>query len=138
MSTIEYLCRSIGINPHQLSKEENQILEAELFYLLCKELNSIFKTEFELYFRLIKFNPLMEEIMIEENFMRCIVNDLVCSESYTLSGIATYTQTPEDIIQEIAIGKNTNPSLHLARKIIELHRNTRPELYKKILEKFQS
>lgn len=137
MPTIEYLCRIIGINPHRLSKEENQILEAELFYSLCKELNHLFKNESGLYFRLIKFGALMEEMMIEENFMRCVINDLVYSESYTLSGIATYTQTPEDIIQEIAIGKNTNPSLHLARKIIELHRNIRPELYKKILEKHQ-
>ena len=46
-----------------------------------------------------------------------------------------HTQIPEEVIYELAAGQNTNPSLKCIRKIIELHRNTRPALYHAIVKK---
>lgn len=135
MPAMELLCHIIGVNPHELSKEENLILEAELLAYLCNELKKLFKNQFKDYFRLMKYNSNMEDSVIDENFIRCIINDILSTETYTLPGIAFYTQTPEDIIYEIVTGKNTSPSLFLSRKIIELHKSIRRDLYKEILSK---
>src|SRR5579871_2017357 len=98
MPAMELLCHIIGIKSHRLSKEENIILEAELFSRLCEELKNIFKANLKNYFRIMKFNSEMEDNVIEASFIRCIINDILSTESYTLLGIACYTQTPEDII----------------------------------------
>ncbi len=73
--------------------------------------------------------------MRDFNFLRLLVNDLLQNENYTLSGIANYTQTPEEIIQDLLISGYSSPILALMRKIIELHRNTYPDVYEKIIKK---
>lgn len=133
MPAMDLLCHIIGINSRQFSREENLLLEAELFYQLCDRLKNLLSVQFKEYFDLIKIE--MEDFMMEANFVRCIVNDILTSEAYTLSGIALYTQMPEDIIYEVAAGCNAHPSLYLSRKLIELHRSVRPELYKEIMKK---
>src|SRR5687768_12181162 len=135
MAAMELFCRILNVNPHRLSKHEHLILEAELFYHVCNELQNIFRKQFKDFFRVLKYNTEMEDAMIESNFLRCLIQDILTSDSYTLEGIACYTHTHEDIIYDIITGQNKNPSLQLSRKIIELHRTIRPELYKEILEK---
>lgn len=135
MSAMKPLCQLAGIDPNQLSKEEKIVLEAELFVRFCDELKGFFSTQYQDYFRTFKFNIKMEDEEMEVNFVRCIINDILLAEEYSLLGIACYTNTPEDVIYEIAIGKNTNPSSLLVRKIIEIHRSIRPELYRAIIKK---
>jgi hypothetical protein len=135
MSVMEMLYQFKNVTPPSLSKHEVLILEAELFYLICTELKNIFRDQYKNYFRLLKFNTEMEDAMIESNFLRCLVQDILASEEYTLEGIAFYTRMPEDIIYDIATGKNPNPSIELSRRIIELHRTIRPEVYKQIMQK---
>lgn len=135
MSAMELLSQSVGIDSKKLSKEENLLLEAELFARICEEIGRILKHDYKDYFRLMKFNTEMECAMIENNFIRCLINDIVASEAYTLSGIALYTQTPEDVLSDLISNTHTNPTLSLPRKIIELHRSIRPDLYKGILKK---
>jgi hypothetical protein len=108
MPALKLLCQSVGVNPQELSKEENLMLEHILFAHVCEELKDVFKSQYKNYFRIIK---------------------------YTLSGIACYTQTPEDVILEIVTGRNFDPSASLLRKIVELHRSIRPELYREIIKK---
>src|SRR5579872_5674655 len=122
MPALEPLCKDLGINTNKFLKEELLLLEAELFHHLCEGLKSIFKKQYKEYFRISKFNSDLEELMIDGNFLSCIIRDLIHTETYTLSGIALYTQTSEGIISRIMSGHNKNPSLVLARKIIELHR----------------
>lgn len=76
--------------------------------------------------------------MFEDSFTRCIINDILASGEYTLSGIACYTQTPEEVVYELAVGNITNPSMIFFRNIIELHRSIRVELYQAIMEKIIS
>lgn len=135
MPAIEPLCYSIGINPNKFSKAENLLLEAVLFSQLCEELKQTFKKEHKEYFRVMKFNKEMENIMLEAEFARYLIKDILSTDEYSLSGIACYTRSPQDIIYEIVVGKNNNPSSSLLRKIIELHRMVRPELYREIIKK---
>lgn len=135
MSIIQPLFNLPGIDLHKLSKAERIILEAELFERICEELKEIIRQQKKDYFHLMKFNIEKENTMIEISFIRVIINDILLTEEYNLSGIAYYTNTPEDIIIDITTGRNTNPSLFLSIKIIALHRSVRPNLYKEIVKK---
>ena len=135
MPAMELLQLLIKTNLPKFSRQEILLLEANLFSRLYIELKEIFKIQNEGYFRLMKFNSEMEEAMIEDHLARCIIKDILATEDYTLSGIAYYTQTPEDVVYEVAIGQNTNPTAKFLRKIIELHREVKPNLYEEIMKK---
>lgn len=64
-----------------------------------------------------------------------LVNDLIRSNDYTIQGIANYADLPEELIYDISIGNNDNPSIEASRKIIELHKSARPTLYKTMMKK---
>jgi hypothetical protein len=138
MPMLELLCHMTGFTPYKLSKNENQIVEAELFTRICDELKNLFKIYYQNYFNLMKLNTEMENTMLESTFMQNIINDILTTEEYTLEGIAYYTQSPEEVIIDILTGKNQTPSLQLARKIIEIHRTLRPELYSTLIKKIIS
>jgi hypothetical protein len=135
MTATELLCQLVGINPRQLSREQNILLEAELFTRVCDELREIYRVNNKDFFRTMKFTTEKEDAMLEANLIQCVINDILISEEYSLEGIACYTQIPEDVIYDIAAGCNITPSLPLSRKIIELHRTVRPNLYREILQK---
>lgn len=135
MTAMEPLCQLIGISPEQLTPEENLILEAELFITVCEELKELIKLHYRDYFSLMKLSKEMENTMIENEFIRCVINDILITEEYSLPGIACYTDTPEDVIHEVVTGTNNNPSWTFSRKVIELHRSVRPEIYRTILKK---
>jgi hypothetical protein len=138
MYITEMLYPLIDMSTHKLSKQEVFILEAELFTRLCEELKEFFKNSYKAYFRLLNFSAEMEDMMIEERLIRFVINDILSTEEYTLPGIAYYIKTPEEVVYDIAIGRNTDPSSTLFRKIIKLHRSVRPNLYRKLLQKIFS
>lgn len=138
MSAIQALYHLLNINLRGLSKNEKLFLEADLFTRLCGELKEIIRKQNKDYFRLMKFNKEKENAMIEANFIRCIINDILSTDEYNLSGISYYTDIPADIIYEVATGCNLDPTLSLSRRIIDLHRSVRPELYREIMNKIVS
>lgn len=135
MSANEFLCQLIGVDPRKFSKEENILLEAELFTRMCEEMEEIFRERYKYYFKIIKFEINKESDVREDNLVYCVVNDILATKEYTLEGIAHYTQLPEDVIYEASLGGNKAPSATLLRRVIELHRSVRPELYRQIMEK---
>lgn len=135
MPAMEMFCQLIGVKINKLSKEEILVIEAEIFLRICSGLKEIIKSQNTEYFRLMKFDEDMENTMVEHDFIRCVINDILATEEYTLSGIAYYTQIPEEVIYEIAIGRNISPSITLSQKIINLHRTVRPNLYREIIKK---
>jgi hypothetical protein len=138
MPATEPLCHLVGVSPAKLTKEENLILEIELFTRICEELKDSFKIRFKDYFRIMKCSAEMENAMVESVFVRCVINDILATEEYTLDGIACYTQTPEEVVYELAMGWNTSPSALLLRKIVELHRSVRRELYDAMMKKISA
>jgi len=135
MPATEPLCRLIGINPSDLSREECIFLEAELLYGICEELKENFRKQYSEYFRLMKFTMEMENAMLEENLPHLMIKDILITKEYTLEGIAHYVNTHEDVVHEIISGLNRNPSAMLLRRVIELHKLVRSELYKEIMKK---
>ena len=123
------------ISTRRFSKEEIFILEAKLFTHMCEELKELFRKEYKSYFRLMKFTAEKENTMLEINFVRLIMRDILSSEEYTLEGIARYSDTHEDVIQEILTGRNTSPSAKLLQRIIKLHQSIRCDFYDTIMKK---
>jgi len=138
MSAMQSWCYIVGIHPKNLTKEEILLLEAELFIRICAELKEQQRIQYKDYFRLMKFTVEMENAMLEANFLRLIIHDIIATEEYDLRGIAYYTNTHEDVVQEIASGCNTRPSAILLQRTIELHRSVRRDLYYAIMKKISS
>ena len=138
MPATEPLCRLVGISPANLTKEEGLILEVELFARLCEELKQTFKIKYKDYLRIMKCSAEMENAIMEAHFVRCVINDILSTNEYTLDGIAYYTHTPEEVVYELAMGSNTSPSAALLRKIIELHRAVRRDLYEALMKKISA
>ena len=67
--------------------------------------------------------------------IRGIVNDLLTNSDYSVQGLANYTGYPEDVIYDLAIGMNTNPTLNLSTKIVELHAIARRDFYSELIKK---
>ena len=135
MSAMEPLYRLIEINTSMLTKEENILLEAELFTRICEELKEIFRKQHRDYFRLMKFTIEKENIVLEAKFVQLIIKDILSTDEYNLKGIAYYTDTHEDVVEEVVTGRNRNTSATFLRRLIELHRSVRRDLYDIIIKK---
>lgn len=135
---MEPLCHLMGINSNKLPKEEYLLLEAELFIRICEGVKEFFREQHKDYFRLMKFTVEKENTMLESNFVRFIANDIISTKEYDLNGIARYSDTPEDVIQEVIDGRNIRPSVTFLWRLIELHRSVRRDLYDRIIKKIVS
>lgn len=135
MAIMQSWCNLMGICARSLTKEETLLLEAELFISVIQEIKSIFKDMHKVIFDLMKYTIEMENAMIESNFLRLIIQDILYSEEYDLKGIAYYINIPEEVVQEIIMGLNTNPSATLLQRLIELHCSVRKDLYQSIFKK---
>lgn len=138
MSAVEPLWKILQIDTSNLTKNEIILFEAELFNSVCDELNDFFGSLYKNYFYLINLSKEKENSMREDIFAGQIVKDILSTESYNLTGIAYYANTHEEVIEEIISGRNTSPSAKLLRKLIELHRTVREELYDAIRKKILS
>lgn len=135
MPALESLCHFLSFSSKYLSKEEKYLLELESFNSVMQELKKTIKHQNKFFSNLLKLNIQEENAMVEANIVRYVINDILKSEEYSLKGIAYYTDTPEEVILDIAIGRNTNPTLILVNKIIDIHRSIRKELYQSVIKK---
>lgn len=137
MPAVEPLHNLIGFRVLNLTRKETIFFEAELFIHVCNQLKEIFRAEYHRYFQLIRFDTEKEEQMLENEFLRLIIKDILSTDEYSLNGIACYTQTHKDVILEVMAGRNPNPSAHFFRRLIDLHRLVKRDLYAKIIEKIK-
>jgi hypothetical protein len=131
MDLISYLFR---LDSYRLSKVEKLLLETKLFTFIHKELLESFKCPYRDYLRLIKYDD-QEEIMSYTNLTQEMIKDILSTGDYSLTGIATHTHIPEEVLLDIASGMNTNPTFELSRKLFDLHVTVRRNLYDKVVEK---
>jgi hypothetical protein len=141
MPATEFLYQLIGIEPRKFSKEENVLIEAEIFTRICGDMEVIFEEKNKNYFRVIKFYIDKESDMRNHDLqlvdLVCtVVNDILSTKEYTIEGIAQYADLPPDVIYEASLGANKAPSLKLFRRVIELHKMVRPKLYEYLMDKF--
>lgn len=78
-----------------------------------------------------------ENMMLDTNLTSLVIKDILSTKEYSYQGIANYTNFHEDVVVEVASGRNTNPSVNFFRQVIEIHRMVRRDLYKAIMKKLQ-
>ncbi len=120
---------------NSLSQVEKILLEIKLVTHFYGELSAIFKSRYQSYQKLIKSK---EESMCSVKLMQEIINDILSTEEYSLSGIANHTHIPEEVLSDIASGINPNPTFDLSRKLFELHATVRRDLYDQVMRKVAS
>ena len=137
MSAVEPLYKLLNTNTNtkKLTRVENEVLEVGLFLHMYQELTELFRIDAKKYFELMKFDKEKEDSMLESNFIRNIIRDVVSIGEYSLEGIAHSTNIPEEVVIEMALGRNDNPSLYVSRKLMELHKSIRVDLYRGILNR---
>src|SRR3990167_812769 len=135
MSAMEPLVQLIGIDPKKLSKEEYMFLEMELFTKLYEAFREYARQQYKDYFSLMRLDFKQEETMLDFSLSRLLVKDILSTEEYTIEGVAYYTNVPVEIVEEVVLGNNTNPSALFIRKMMELHRLVRPMLYQCMMKK---
>ncbi len=118
-----------------LTPSEIDLIEADFFVRTCEELKSFFRHQYKNFLQVLNYNYEMEDAFVENNFITDLVKDILDSEEYTLPGIAYHTQISEDALLDLILGRNLNPSLRIFRKIVELHRTSRPEFYRLMAKK---
>lgn len=135
MPASEPLCDLFKLDISILTKKENTLFEAELFIFFCEELKEEFRKQHKHYFQIMRFSLSKENNMLEAKFAQLIINDIISTKNYSLKGIAHYTGSFEDVLEEIMLGRNTNPSAIFLQRLISLHRSVRQELYEVIMKK---
>ena len=122
--------------PHKkMSKIEILLTEVILFLQLEPALNKTMKNPYAIHEGYSHDNQQKESMMIENNFVRNLIEDILSTEEYSLAGIAFHLNLPEEVLSDILIGYNQSPSLSLARKIMELHKFVRRDLYHHLVKK---
>lgn len=135
MAAIEPLYRVMGINTNNLNLLEKKLLEANLIIRIYTELKEHYRNFYRDYFYLMRWKKEEENNVLDNMFASLIVKDILSTHTYTVQGIAYYTDTPEDVVNEVIEGHNTNPSFTFVRKMIELHFSIRKELYHAVTKK---
>lgn len=135
MAALEKLSHFVGIDSKKFTKQENCILEAELYIRVHQEIWHAYKARNKNSFYLILTIFGKEDTIMELYVIRSLINDLLKSEAYTLSGIAYYTQAPEEMIEDLYIGHKLSPAIVFIRKLIELHKLIKPDMYQNIRKK---
>lgn len=135
MSAVEPLHQLIGLRLPKLKKNDAFLLEAMALTRLCAALKEIYRSKYQFYFALMNLNLEEQENMLEANFTKFILEDILATDEYTVCGIANYTGTHEDVVQEVIDGRNASPSAHFFRKSIELHFLARRDLYSELVKK---
>lgn len=138
MSAKEALSYLLQDNFNNLSKPESFFVEATFFLRIYENFFETLKTQYKDYLKLIKNELGMEDEMVEANFLKFLVNDILSTNDYTLEGIANFIRTPIDAVLDVASGINNNPSLMLATKLIKLHSHVRKDLYGELMKRMIS
>lgn len=135
MASMELISTIFSSNVCLLSRTEIFLLEADFLARICDELKTNFKRRYDSYFKTLNLSEEGKNNMIEDIFIKTVIHDILDSGDYTLTGIAYYTNTPEEVVYDLAAGLNTNPSAKFLRNLICLHRMAKQDIYKKIILK---
>ncbi len=138
MSAMQLWSNILGIQSKNFKKIEILMFEIEFFTHICEELKIFFKNQRKDFFDLMKYTDEKRNNLIESDFLKLIIFDILASEEYSLEGIACYANTHIEVIEEIISGLNTHPSANLLQRIITLHRSVRQDLYNATIKKIIS
>ena len=98
-------------------------------------IKKIFEKELKNYVCLMQSTTEKESTMFEFRLVQLILLDILSSDDYDMTGVARYTNTCEEVIEEVITGRNPMPSVIFFRRLIDLHRSVRRDIYETIIRK---
>lgn len=119
-------------------KMSNYFFEADMFEIIWRSLHERAVSLHKACFKLFKYNSREEKDMLESNFIKFLIQEIIASKEYTIEGVARYARIPDDVLHDIMIGRFSNTLFFLPQRLIELHKSVRPELHQEILKKIVS
>lgn len=125
MASINLLESVFKVRNRDISEKERILLEMIFLKYLYSELMQTFAPKV----------PKWDGNMLGDSVIKFLINDLLLSEEYSLKGLAEYTSYCEDVIYDVALGVNRQPTLEFSAKIVELHFLARRDLYTPIINK---
>lgn len=128
----------LNICSTDLTKYDTLLLEGLLYDLLYRTLKDFFRAKYTAWFHLLKLTTEEENTMLDRSFLRLIIEDTVASDTYDLEGIARYTNHDREVIEDIILDRNPQPSMELLLRLLDLHRNARPDLYAELQRKIST
>lgn len=124
-----------GWQLNKLSQFERNIARAKRYQLLLQIARIMQEEHHKVYFDLLNLDHEVRDDMNQDNLPQFIVNDTIETGEYTIEGIALYTQTPPDVIRDIASGLLRRPSYAIMEKLLEINFSVRKPIYTKVFEK---
>jgi len=82
-----------------------------------------------------KFYSSMECYAVDKKMIQFFIQSIVETEEYTLEGIANYTRIPFDVILDASCGNNTQLSITLWVKIVDLYLQVKPDVAQLLFNK---
>ncbi len=114
-----------------LTFKERKMLKLVLLNCLHELLIELFQKKIQSE----KFSYSMESYAVDSRILQFIIESIVETGEYTLEGIAHYTRIPFDVIFDAACGNNTQLSITLWIKIVDLYMQIKPELTRLLFNK---
>lgn len=138
MSATDLLSCVFRLDTRKLTHTEKVRLEARFISLIYQEFQKHFRSRCDDLMSVFNSIDAMEENMYRMNFVGEMINDILMTEEYSLSGIACHTRIPEEVLYDVVAGLNTNPTLDLSRRIFELHATVKKDFYTALLKKISA
>lgn len=129
---LDFLITKIAPSIKNISKKDKTIYQLIIYQFTYKRLTEYFYGDLSRSKHACTENK--GEFMKEGEVIKKIVNELLTTGEYSIKGIAHYTGFHEDVIYDLASGINSDPTITLANKVIELHFLAKRDLYLSIFQ----
>lgn len=114
-------------NPHlippKLTKQDREMLKMFLYY----DLYLYFLNSFNIYDK--------EDNMFNPKLIRSLLIDLIKNEEHTLRGIENTTRIPLDVLEDIILELNVNPSINVSISIMGYYIISKRQEYTEFIRK---
>ena len=73
--------------------------------------------------------------MIDSHLIQFLIQDILETKEYDLKGIAIYTNTTIEVLEDLSAGINRDPSLSVSERIMSLYLTVKRSFYNSLIRK---
>lgn len=114
----------------KLTQKQRKILKV----LLLAHLHTLFTQIFQNITKNNRTISFVEHYVMDNKIIEFLINEILKTEEYTLEGIAYHTRVPFDIIFDAACGNNSQLTITLWTRIVQMYAQVKPDAAKILLQ----
>lgn len=123
LSTNSHSSKNSHLTSPKLTKQDREMLKMFLYY----DLYLYFLNSFNIYDK--------EDNMFNPKLIRSLLIDLIKNEEHTLRGIENTTRIPLDVLEDIILELNVNPSINVSVSIMGYYIISKRQEYTEFIRK---